>query len=177
MTIREMCELSGLTQTAFSAKYNIPLRTVQHWINGDSICPDYVIQLLERCVINENIKKTAEKKPKRTASCFFIDENSYKTFEKVFIGASDGATLIMLGGDSANGLKAEELHFGEDSTYQAYLVEGSDVVIGSHYRKVAEFADWLKIFDDDLLTLQVSAKNILVYRAKEMGCIIQLIND
>lgn len=100
---------------------------------------------------------------------------TYKDFEKEFIGISDIASLILAGCDE-NGLKLEELHFGGDSSYYAYIVEGSDVEIGSHYKEVTRFKHWLKIYDDIELVRQLEAKEIIVYRAAEMGCIIQLIN-
>ena len=85
---------------------------------------------------------------------------SYKDFEKEFIGDSDIATLIMLGYDSKekDGLLLKKLNFGEDGNYRAYIVEGQ-AEIGSHYELVAEF-DVIKVF-----------------RAKEFGCIIQLLKE
>ncbi len=41
---------SGLTQAAFSAKYNIPKRSIENWEGGKSECPEYVLDLLERVV-------------------------------------------------------------------------------------------------------------------------------
>ncbi|MBE5910900.1 helix-turn-helix domain-containing protein [Pseudobutyrivibrio sp.] len=53
MTIKEMRQLLGLSQVKFGQKYNIPVRTVQHWEDGDRKCPDYVLLLLERCVLED----------------------------------------------------------------------------------------------------------------------------
>ena len=50
MTIREMRALLGLTQVAFSEKYNIPKRTIENWETGKRECPQYVLELLERAV-------------------------------------------------------------------------------------------------------------------------------
>lgn len=50
MTIKEMRELLGLSQQKFGDKYGIPRRTIQDWEYGKMIPPDYVLQLLERCV-------------------------------------------------------------------------------------------------------------------------------
>ncbi|MGN0338643.1 MAG: helix-turn-helix domain-containing protein [Lachnospiraceae bacterium] len=50
MTIKEMRELLGLSQQKFGDKYEIPRRTIQNWENGVNVPPDYVLQLLERCV-------------------------------------------------------------------------------------------------------------------------------
>lgn len=101
---------------------------------------------------------------------------SYKEFKQEFIGDSDIATLIMVGptvSENTNKyLTTEPLPFGEDASYKAYMVEGK-AEIGSHYHLVAEFKHWLKIYDDEELTLNIRADHIKVYRAGEMGCIIQ----
>ena len=100
---------------------------------------------------------------------------TYKNYEKKFIGVSDYATLILVGCDK-NGLKTEQLHFGEDGWYSAYIVEGADVIIDSHYEKVATFNHWLKIYDDTARTFCEHAKEFNIYRAGDFGCIIQIIN-
>lgn len=97
---------------------------------------------------------------------------SYKEYEKKYIGMSDIANLI-LAGFSDNGLKLAVLHFGMDNDYYAYIVD-ADAEIGEHYTKVAEFKSWLRIYDDSFLTQEFNANKISVYRAGEMGCIIQL---
>lgn len=98
---------------------------------------------------------------------------TYKDFEKQYIGLSNIASLILVG-CGKNGLSLKELHFGQDASYQAYIVEG-EAEIGGHYYKVAEFDSWLKIYDDEGLVKRFSGKNIIIYRAAEMGCIIQII--
>lgn len=55
MTIKEIRKMSGLTQSLFSQKYNIPLPTLKKWeLKEDSPnyreCPVYVKLLLERVV-------------------------------------------------------------------------------------------------------------------------------
>lgn len=50
MTIKEIRSLTGLSQQKFGDKYNIPLRTIQHWEAGTRSCPVYVRELLERAV-------------------------------------------------------------------------------------------------------------------------------
>ena len=102
-------------------------------------------------------------------------KKTYKDFETEFIGESDIATLILVGYEDENGLKLEELSFGEDGDYRAYIVYGLDVEIGSHYRKVATFKHWLKIYDDTEKTFHRHAKEFNIYRAGEFGCIIQIV--
>lgn len=98
---------------------------------------------------------------------------NYKEYEKRFIGSSDIAALILVGCDE-NGLKTSTLDFGEDGSYMAYVVD-EDAEIGAHYKKVADFKHWLKIYDDDELTYRVNAQEINIYRAGDFGCIIQTI--
>ncbi|MFR5843216.1 MAG: helix-turn-helix domain-containing protein [Blautia massiliensis (ex Durand et al. 2017)] len=50
LDFREIRTLSGLTQQAFSEKYEIPKRTVEDWESGRRNPPGYVIALLERAV-------------------------------------------------------------------------------------------------------------------------------
>ena len=47
MTIREMRNRLGDTQSEFSARYNIPFRTIQNWEAGTRIPPEYVLELLQ----------------------------------------------------------------------------------------------------------------------------------
>ena len=101
---------------------------------------------------------------------------SYKEFEKVYIGDSDIASLILAGGGLYTPIWTQTLSFGEDASYYTYVVNGKDVEIGAHYREVAKFKSWLKIYDDYELVKTFKANKIVVYRAGEMGCIIQLID-
>lgn len=102
-------------------------------------------------------------------------EKNYKDFDQKWIGESDIATLILVGG-SSEGLKVEQLHFGIDNYYDAYMVN-ENISIPSHYEKVAEFKYWMKIYDDNGLNETIKADNIIVYRAGEMGCVIQNYNN
>lgn len=99
---------------------------------------------------------------------------SYKNCETRLIGDSDIATLILSGCDKNNKLKLSQLHFGKDASYKAYIVD-EHAEIGNHYIKVDTFTQWLRIYDDYGLTYRVEASEINIYRAGEMGCIIQLI--
>lgn len=100
---------------------------------------------------------------------------TYKDYEKQYIGSSDIASLILAGCRDGEGFVTIPLHFGEDNSYDAHIVEG-EAEIGNHYEKRAEFNSWLKIYDDDGLVKQFEGKKIIVYRAAMMGCIIQILN-
>lgn len=101
---------------------------------------------------------------------------NYKEFEKEYIGSSDVASLIMSGYVEGKGLDLNELHFVKDGSYYAYIVNEAEATIGNHYHKVAEYKNWLKIYDDLELVRKFRAEKIVIYRAAEMGCIIQLID-
>ena len=53
MTIKEMREYLNVSRAEFSRRYKIPVRTLENWESGKSKCPDYVIQLLERAVLED----------------------------------------------------------------------------------------------------------------------------
>lgn len=96
---------------------------------------------------------------------------TYKEFNKKFIGESDIAALTI-----RSGMNCTSLNFGIDSAYQAYIVT-DEAEIGKHYELVFEGENWLRIYDDIELTLFARANKIKIYRAGELGCIIQLIGN
>lgn len=103
---------------------------------------------------------------------------TYKNCEKLYIGSSDVATLVLVGlSPETELIKSEILHFGGDGSYAAYVVVGDDVEIGAHYEKVATFNEWMKVYDDYERTAKFGGAEINVYRAGEYGCIIQCIGE
>ena len=48
ITVREIVQHSGLSQTDFAARFAVPLRTLQRWVSGDRDCPPYVRLLLAK---------------------------------------------------------------------------------------------------------------------------------
>jgi len=42
LPFRDLLQAMGLTQSACSRRFEIPLRTVQHWAGGDRECPVYL---------------------------------------------------------------------------------------------------------------------------------------
>lgn len=97
---------------------------------------------------------------------------NYKEFEKRWIGCSDIAAVVMVGGS----LEPSYLYFGEDGSYMAYVCDEEDVEIGSHYKLIKEFNHWMRIYDDESLVFKVHADVIKVYRAGEFGVIIHYFN-
>ncbi len=50
MTIKEIRNLTGLSQAQFAKKYAIPVKTIQGWEIDRRTPPDYVTSMLERLV-------------------------------------------------------------------------------------------------------------------------------
>lgn len=53
MTVREIRKITGLSQAAFAAKYEIPTRTVEDWEAGARKPAPYLVKLLERAVCED----------------------------------------------------------------------------------------------------------------------------
>lgn len=53
MTIKEIRELTGLSQAKFAEKYHIPKRSIENWESETRQCPIYVVELLEYRVKHE----------------------------------------------------------------------------------------------------------------------------
>lgn len=56
MTVKELRQQTGLTQGEFAARFQIPLRTLQHWESGDRMPPDYVVKLLAYRIEKERVE-------------------------------------------------------------------------------------------------------------------------
>lgn len=54
MNIKQLREVTGLTQKKFSERFKIPLRTVQNWESGTNAPADYIPRLIEMVMILEN---------------------------------------------------------------------------------------------------------------------------
>lgn len=102
-----------------------------------------------------------------------VDENSYK-FKTTFVGCSDIASLIAVGIGTDGNLNTKCIDFDEDASYKCYLLCEKQN-IPKHYKKVYEFKNWLKIYDDDGKTITLTADSLEVYRAGAMGLLIKLI--
>lgn len=46
MTIKELRESTGLSQSQFAEKFHIPVGTLQHWEQGVRKPPEYVLYML-----------------------------------------------------------------------------------------------------------------------------------
>ena len=92
------------------------------------------------------------------------------------VGGSNIASLLYrFGGEVEGGSRFGEIHFGGDFyDCHAYVVD-ENAKIGDHYHLVAEGTSWLMLYDDDTKRADVYADRIKIYRAADMGLIIQLI--
>lgn len=59
MTIKEIREMTGLNQTKFAQRYEIPRNTIVSWERGYREPPEYVLRLLER-VVRMDIEREKE---------------------------------------------------------------------------------------------------------------------
>ena len=91
---------------------------------------------------------------------------NYKQFEKIYIGGSDGASLVL-----ASYGKVEYLNFGEDGDYHAYMLP-AECPIPDHYTIRTVTRGFLRIYDDDQMVVKLYG-DFEVYRAGMRGCIIR----
>lgn len=108
---------------------------------------------------------------REAANQILAEAKSYKDYKKQHLGESDISALVARFGDG----DTTEIKFGGDGSYSAYIVDES-ADIGGHYEIVAQGEFWLWIYDDSERMATFRADKIIVYRAGDMGCIIQLIN-
>lgn len=56
MTIKELREKTGLSQSQFAKKYKLSLRQIQSWEQGQRNTPEATLYMLER-LVNEDYKE------------------------------------------------------------------------------------------------------------------------
>ena len=54
MTIQELRKETGLSQSQFAKKFNIPVGTLQHWEQGIRKPPEYVLALIAQILAYED---------------------------------------------------------------------------------------------------------------------------
>ena len=50
LTVRQICEVAGLTQAALATRFGIPKRTVEDWCRGVSKCAPYIRLMMCECL-------------------------------------------------------------------------------------------------------------------------------
>ena len=59
--IKELRKKTGLSQSKFSAKFGIPVRTLQQWEQGISSPPEYLIRMMAYIMLLEEKRDNKEK--------------------------------------------------------------------------------------------------------------------
>lgn len=54
MTVRQIRDGTGLSQSKFAAKFGIPVRTIQKWERGESQPKPYVLHMMQELLKQEN---------------------------------------------------------------------------------------------------------------------------
>lgn len=153
--IKQLLADRGISQAELSRRFNIPVRTVEDWCAERRNPPPYVITMLDKLLVKENLKMT------------------YKDFNKIYIGGSDSAALICRskwGDIDLCGL----LKFGEDGDYSAYFVN-EKASLGDHYKHQLTYYGYVDITGDDGYGVHIEAYVINIYTAGNFGCIIEAI--
>lgn len=55
-TLKELRKKAGLSQSKFSARFGIPVRTLQQWEQGISAPPEYVVRMMAYIMLLEDEK-------------------------------------------------------------------------------------------------------------------------
>lgn len=63
---RKLRWTTGLSQRKFAKKYGIPCRTIENWEEGKNEPPEYVLNLLTRVVLADNMVKLMEEDENQT---------------------------------------------------------------------------------------------------------------
>ena len=63
--IKELRKKTGLSQSKFSAKFGIPVRTLQQWEQGISAPPEYLVRMMAYIMLLEEKGQIEDKEPKR----------------------------------------------------------------------------------------------------------------
>ena len=70
-TIRELRDMTGLSQKAFAKHFGIPVSTLRKWEQGESSPPSYVIRLLASAIPAQ--REGLEEIPYKDETSFFFD--------------------------------------------------------------------------------------------------------
>lgn len=113
----------------------------------------------------------------------------HHTYEMAYLGESDVSALTVTT-FGADGLTSHILRFGMDGEYKAYIVD-AECEIPAHYENVLHIepyqvtffdgtlgapSGWVRVYDDEALTYKADFHNGLnIYRAGDLGCIVQLL--
>ena len=60
MSIKEICEMYKISQSALARRFGIPLRTVQNWHSGVLPTPAYIVRMIDE-LLELTMRETAER--------------------------------------------------------------------------------------------------------------------
>lgn len=80
MTIKELRQQTGLSQSAFAKYFEIPLRTVQDWEQGKRTPPEYLVKLM-----SEKLKMNKLEVQRRSYRLSFVIETKTKILQDIII--------------------------------------------------------------------------------------------
>lgn len=98
--VRELRDLTGLTQRKFAETYHIPLSTLQKWEQGEASPAPYVVELLARSIPGAGEGKLQEK-------VIYKKEIYYYCQVKSEVSDAQGNTIKILG--KLDGVKRQNL--------------------------------------------------------------------
>ena len=67
--IKELRKKTGLSQSKFSAKFGIPVRTLQQWEQGISAPPEYLVRMMAYIMLLEEKSHIQDEEPIRGGKC------------------------------------------------------------------------------------------------------------
>lgn len=79
-TIKELRAITGLSQSEFAKKYDIPVKTLQNWECGLSHPTTYLLKLIASTLDNKLIKIIGDNKKENTV--YYYDENKKIIYDK-----------------------------------------------------------------------------------------------
>lgn len=126
-----------MSRTAFCKKYNIPLRTAEAWDAGDREAPEYVMDLLERAV-NEDEASHRRYSIIEMPADEWAEETNKTTFDYEYIHTSSDKyeiAMILLRDGYTDDTACIEMYTVDDD---GEFFEGSDVDGVSNFIKNIE---------------------------------------
>lgn len=169
--VKQLRKRTGLSQSQFANKFDIPVRTIQQWEQGVSSPPSYVTNMLEQLVDHYVASKEEAKRhsiPKRNKWKICIDE-PFENCEKIYpiqqrkvraliddIVQHDDVREIRIFGSSTT----ESCHIGSDVDIFVDAETKQNLVTGMHD---FEFDLWTNESVDDRLRNEIMTKGVKVY--------------
>ncbi|MDD3338997.1 MAG: helix-turn-helix domain-containing protein [Lachnospiraceae bacterium] len=79
--IRELRDVTGMTQKEFAAAYEIPLSTLRKWEQGEASPAPYILSLIARTL--PSIDKTLMEIKTEQGECYYFDKKKQMVFDSI----------------------------------------------------------------------------------------------